>query len=509
MKDSGVNFEIGNGKLTEIEHTTVFLCVFDDFEKDALFKSFDKMADGRLSEQAKRRKFKGSFLQTLSVQEVGESIETLVLVGAGAKGSFAPHASKDLSGLAHRVSRNLGEKDPAFIPALPSGKVVFEVAKYTALGVLAGGYRFDKYKKEAKDEKKRDLNTFTLFGYRSTSQSKTETSAKKKLSQGIAAGQAVGKAVCHARDMVNEPAAAMAPADVAERAKAIAKSSSQLSVKILKSQECKKLGMNMFLAVGQGSDKESMLVHMVYKPKKKAKKRIALIGKGVTFDSGGYSLKPSSAMEDMKIDMAGSAVAVSVMQALPLLDCKYEVHAIAACCENLVSGSAYKLGDVLNAMDGTTVEINNTDAEGRLTLGDAISYTRKKVTPDEIFDFATLTGACMVALGPYTAALFSNDKGMAKRFKGAAEISGESIWQLPLQKRLKEQLKSSIADFRNTGERWGGSITAALFLSNFIKDSPWVHLDLAGPASANRTRGSVVKGGTGFAVSSMCEYLSM
>ena len=294
---------------------------------------------------------------------------------------------------------------------------------------------------------------------------------------------------------------------MAAEAKKIASDASSLSVKILGEKECSQLKMKMFLAVGQGSDEPSKLIHMVYKPKGKAKKKVALIGKGVTFDSGGYSLKPSASMLDMKIDMAGSAAVVGSMHAIAKLGSQYEVHAIAACCENLVSGGAYKLGDVLVSMDGTTVEINNTDAEGRLTLGDALTYAQTKVKPDEIFDFATLTGACMVALGPSTAALMTNDQDLGNSFLKAAASAGEDLWQLPLNENLRGQLRSQIADMRNTGERWGGAITAGLFLKTFIKDTPWVHVDIAGPASVSGDRGLHSAGGTGFAVASIVNYL--
>jgi leucyl aminopeptidase len=262
----------------------------------------------------------------------------------------------------------------------------------------------------------------------------------------------------------------------------------------------------MFLAVGQGSDQEPRFIHMTYKPAKKPKKKVCFIGKGVTFDSGGYSLKPSQAMEDMKVDMSGAAAVISAMDAIATLGSDYEIHAIAACCENLVSGRAYKLGDVLKSMDGTTVEINNTDAEGRLTLGDAITYARDKISPDEMFDFATLTGACMVALGPYTAGVMSDHESLVKSWMSAAERTGEDMWRLPLNSRLREQLKSPIADMRNTGDRFGGAITAGLFLKSFAKDTPWVHVDIAGPASLGTARPSQPKGGTGFAVASIVEY---
>src|SRR5882724_5667760 len=178
------------------------------------------------------------------------------------------------------------------------------------------------------------------------------------------------------------------------------------------------------------------------------------------------------------------------MSAIAELGSPFEVHAIAACCENLVSGHAYKLGDVLKSMDGTTVEINNTDAEGRLTLGDAITYARTKIQPDELFDFATLTGACMVALGPYTAGVMSDHDALVKSWMSAAERTGEDMWRLPLTSRLREQLKSPIADMRNTGDRFGGAITAGLFLKSFVKDTPWVHVDMAGPASISNARPS-------------------
>jgi leucyl aminopeptidase len=264
--------------------------------------------------------------------------------------------------------------------------------------------------------------------------------------------------------------------------------------------------MGMYLAVAQGSDEEPRFIHLSYKPAG-AKRRVALIGKGVTFDSGGLSLKPSQSMEDMKIDMSGAAAVLSAIAALAQLKAPVEVHAIAACTENMPSGKAYKLGDVLRSMAGKTVEINNTDAEGRLTLGDAITYA-KQLEPDEVFDFATLTGACMVALGPHTAGVMTNAAAVSERWLAAAKGAGEDMWPLPLPERLKDQLKSDIADMKNTGERWGGALTAGLFLKEFAGDTPWVHVDLAGPASADKENGATAKGGTGFAVATICEYLA-
>jgi leucyl aminopeptidase len=299
----------------------------------------------------------------------------------------------------------------------------------------------------------------------------------------------------------------MTPSRLADEARKIAKESA-LGIKVLGAKECEKLGMGMFLAVGKGSDEEAKLIHLTYLPKGKPQKRVTLIGKGITFDSGGYSLKTSQMMEDMKVDMSGAGVVLSAIAALRALGCKYEVHAIAACCENMVSGRAYKLGDVLKAMNGTTVEINNTDAEGRLTLGDALTYAREKIAPDEIIDFATLTGACVIALGPFTAGVWSDNEPLLRRFLDAATAAAEDVWRMPLTPKLREQLKSHIADMRNTGDRYGGANIAAHFLRHFAGDTPWVHVDIAGPASATRESGGTTRGGTGFGVATILEYLT-
>ncbi len=210
----------------------------------------------------------------------------------------------------------------------------------------------------------------------------------------------------------------------------------------------------------------------------------------------------------MKVDMSGAAAVISAIGLLADLNAPVEVHAIAACTENMVSGKAYKLGDVLKSMNGKTVEINNTDAEGRLTLGDAIHYAITEVKPDELFDFATLTGACMVALGPNIAGVMGNDLSLVERWLASAKLAGEEMWHLPLPPALRDQLKSEIADMRNTGDRFGGALTAGLFLKEFVGETPWVHVDIAGPASADKEQGHIAKGGTGFAVATIAEYLA-
>jgi leucyl aminopeptidase len=278
-----------------------------------------------------------------------------------------------------------------------------------------------------------------------------------------------------------------------------------LELTVLGPKECRDRGMGLFLAVAQGSVEEPRFIHLAWKPAG-AKKRIVLVGKGVTFDSGGLSLKPNDAMLDMKTDMAGSAAVLSVMEAVARDRLPIEVHALAACTENMLSSTSYKLGDVLRSKAGKTVEINNTDAEGRLTMADALSYGLE-LSPTAIFDFATLTGACVVALGPHIAGVMSNDETLSTEWLAAARAAGEEMWPLPLPDRLIDQLKSDVADMKNTGERWGGALTAGLFLKEFVGETPWVHVDLAGPSSTDKENGHITKGGTGFGVATIFEYL--
>lgn len=489
--------------------------VLGDPARDPFFKSVDEALDGGLREAAKSESFEGKSQQSLVLWTGGKLPAKRVLVlGLGSKGDLGAAALRDSAAAAAQLANKVGAKTVAFVaPMLGGGKLAASV-QYAVEGVVQGTYKFARYL-TGDDAKK--TPSLASFGILTDAKGKKLGAAQaRQVKEAIERGQAIAAAVCKARDLVNEPAGAMTPAQLAAEAQAIAARHKSVSIKVLGPKQCEELGMGMFLAVARGSDEEPRFIHMTYKPagqgkatgkKPKGAKKIALIGKGLTFDSGGYSLKPSQAMEDMKIDMSGAAAVIAAMDAIATIGSPHEIHAIAACCENLVSGRAYKLGDVLRSMDGTTVEINNTDAEGRLTLGDAMTYVRTKIQPDEMFDFATLTGACMVALGPYTAGVMSDHERLAGSWLGAAERAGEEMWRLPLLPRLREQLKSPIADLRNTGDRYGGAITAGLFLKTFAKDTPWVHVDLAGPASGNGGRASQPRGGTGFAVATIVEYV--
>jgi leucyl aminopeptidase len=482
------------------------LVVLGDPSKDSVFKSVDSALGGVLADVAKSEHFEGKSNQQISVHTHGRiAAKRVIVVGAGARSEFTNPGIRDLAATIAQAANKHGASSVAFLlPSLGANREL-ALTQLAAEGVVLGTYKFSRYLTSDDHKRAPSLKSFGLAF--DTKGKKTPAGRAKTLAAAITRGKTIAAAVNHARDLINEPAAVITPTALASDAQAIAKKhKGHVTVTILDGKKCAELGMGMFLAVGQGSDQEPRFIHMTYKPSKKPKKKVCFIGKGITFDSGGYSLKPSQAMEDMKVDMSGAAAVISAMDAIATLGSDHEVHAVAACCENLVSGRAYKLGDVLKSMDGTTVEINNTDAEGRLTLGDAITYVRDKIEPDEMFDFATLTGACMVALGPYTAGVMSDHESLVKSWLSVAERTGEDMWRLPLNNRLREQLKSPIADMRNTGDRFGGAITAGLFLKSFAKDTPWVHVDIAGPASIGSARPSQPKGGTGFAVASIVEY---
>jgi leucyl aminopeptidase len=420
----------------------------------------------------------------------------VILIGVGDLREASASGLRIAAGVAVRQARAVAAARVAFAwttEAAPDAQLAIEAA---AEGALLGGYRFDKYL-TGDDSKTAGPVSVTLCP-------PTTAAEIADAAPALSRARSTARAVTRARDLVNEPAGQMTPVRIAELASAWA-SEAGLTAEVFDRAACEKLGMGLFLAVAQGSVAEPRFVHVAWKPAG-AKRRVVLIGKGVTFDSGGLSLKTNEGMLDMKTDMAGAAAVLAAAAAAGAEKLPLEVHALAACTENMPSGSSYKLGDVIRSMSGKTVEINNTDAEGRLTLADALSYARR-LNPDVVLDFATLTGACVVALGPHVAGVMSHDDALVAAFLAAAGRAGEDMWRLPLHKRLAEQLKSEIADFKNTGERWGGAITAALFLSEFAGDVPWLHADIAGPASASKDFGHVPRGGTGFAVASILDYL--
>ncbi len=369
-----------------------------------------------------------------------------------------------------------------------------------AEGLLLANYSFLKYKKEDKDSIKVKIDTLNI-----------EIKDKDKLNfkKGWAKGILLAEGTMKGRDLVNEPAGIMTPTFLAQEALNIAKDNSNISVKVLEKKEIKKLNMNAFLGIDQGSDQDPKFIHLIYKPKGKIKDKIGLVGKGITFDSGGLNIKPGNSMIDMKIDMGGSATVIGLFSVLGQLKPSVEVHGIIAACENMPSGKALKPGDVISNMQGKSIEIGNTDAEGRVTLADSLAYAQKEGLKT-IIDLATLTGAIMVGLGSNYAGLYANDNKLNNSLLKSAKVAGEKLWSMPLPEEYQELNKSNIADIRNIAStRYGGSITAALFLQFFIEDNiSWAHLDIAGPAYAEKPLNNYTPlGGVGFGIRTLLEYL--
>ena len=454
----------------------------------------DGRLDGLLRRAAVEERFAAKPGQSLLAHTHGAlPARRVALIGLGAPaGDANPRALRIAAGSAVRLAESVGAVRAALTWSSGTADAALAAA---AEGAWLGSYRFDRY---LTDDRNRapSLASLTLCAPSAVSPEVATPELER--------ARITARAVARARDLVNEPAGVLTPTRLAALASEWAEQAG-LTVEILDRAACAALGMGLYLAVSQGSHEEPRFIHLAWKPPG-ARRRVVLVGKGVTFDSGGLSLKTNEGMLDMKTDMAGAAAVLAATVAAGEEKLPIEVHALAACTENMPSGNSYKLGDVLRSLNGKTVEINNTDAEGRLTLADAMTFGLR-LRPDAMLDFATLTGACMVALGPHIAGLMSNDDALAAALLSAAEQSGEEMWRLPLPPRLGEQLKSEIADLKNTGERWGGALTAGLFLKEFAGDVPWAHVDIAGPSSANKEHGHVAKGGTGFAVASILNYL--
>ena len=371
--------------------------------------------------------------------------------------------------------------------------------KAAMLGARTGAYRFAHYL--TGDRKPRsDVDTVVLCAPPATRLPPTQ-----RLDLALARALAVADAVDLARNLVNEPPNVMTPTELARRAEEVARMGG-LECEIWERERILVEGMNLLAAVNAGSREEPRFIRLRYRPDKPSKRRIVLIGKGLTFDAGGLCLKPAKGMQDMKCDMSGGALVLAVMAAVAVRKPKSEVIALIPSTENMPGGAAARPGDVVASLSGKTVEVINTDAEGRLILADALCLAAKQ-EPTVILDHSTLTGACMVALCPHAAGLFSNSHPETDRLLRAAAATGEQFWRLPLAEDLKDMLHSEVADVKNVGEQYGGAITAALFLRHFVGKTPWIHLDIAGPAYLEKATSYAPRGGTGFGVPTLLRFI--
>jgi len=439
---------------------------------------------------------KGKRGETLLVPNTGVeglAAGSVLLVGLGKKAEVGPDAVRRAVG---KVARQLSKRTSvATTLAQAGGRNVADAVQAVVEGHILGAYRFDRYKSKKDDAAV--LETVTVLGV-----AKWDA---KVVKAAIARAVVVSESAAWARDLVNTPARDMTPAVLAKAAQDMAKEVG-LEVKVWDEKELEKGGFGGILGVGQGSVNPPRMIELAYRGAAASQAPIALSGKGISFDSGGLSIKPADGMETMKDDMGGAASILATMRALAILKPKVNVIAAIPSAENMPSGSATRPGDVLHHRGGKTSEVLNTDAEGRLVLADALAYLTEK-EPRVIIDTATLTGACMVALGEDIWGVFGNDRGLVRDLLAAGEATGEPGWELPLYRPYRKIIDSDVADVKNLGKRWGGAITAALFLADFVGDVPWAHMDIAGPAFADKAGDFTPKGGTGVPVRTLVAYV--
>ena len=440
---------------------------------------------------------KGRLGETFGVPTFGRlKAGTVLLVGLGPKDEVDADRVRRAAGkIATRVNRY--RRVATTLPAAAGGSREDAVQAFVE-GLVLGGYRFERYKGNSKDDDGDEpprLDRVTILG--------SDRGDARAASEAIKRGEILAEAAAWARDLVNTPALDATPDFLAKEARKMA-GKHGLKVKVWSEAELKRGGFGGVLGVGQGSENPPRLIELRYEGGRGAP--VGLTGKGVTFDSGGLSIKDSKGMEWMKADMAGAATVLAAMRAIAQLKPKVNVVAAIPSAENLPSGTAIRPGDVITHRGGKTSEVLNTDAEGRLILADALAYLTEQ-KPRLIVDFATLTGACMVALGEDIWGVMGNDDGLIKDLIDAGQRSGEPGWQLPLWKGYRKQIDSNIADVKNIGNRWGGAITAALFLQEFVGETPWAHVDIAGTAFAESPGDYWPKGGTGNPVRTLVRFI--
>jgi leucyl aminopeptidase len=485
--------------IVDIKADAIIVNHFEGMERpDGDTAAVDRALDGAISQLVKQGEIKGKLNEVTLLHSQGKlPASRVIVVGLGKK----PELSVDkVRGAVAEACRWLRQKGVGSLASVPQGAGSNSIDLESAVqavteGALLGLYTFRRYitKKENDFSEIKQLLIVS------------REKGKSLLERAITRGKIMAEAANWARDLVNEPANYMTPSQMAETARELAKSYG-LKVEVLEQEQMAAAGMGALLGVAQGSQQPPKFIVLNYRGSDSDKVDIALVGKGITFDSGGISIKPSEGMADMKGDMAGGAAVMAALSAIARLKTKINVMAVVPATENLPSGKALKPGDILTAMNGKTIEVLNTDAEGRLILADALSYT-VKIGARFIIDVATLTGACRVALGTLCSGAFSNNQELADRVIAAGNEAGELAWPLPMYDEYREQLKSDVADIKNIGGRYGGAITAAKFLAEFIGDTPWVHLDIAGTSESDKEKGYLVKGATGVPVRTLINLI--
>jgi leucyl aminopeptidase len=458
----------------------------------------DKKSGGLIKDIIGTGDFEGRLFE-LSVRYTGGIIpaKRIVLVGVGKKADFTTDRLRGAFATAARYARSLKIKEFSTSPDfIFLNKPLVEIVRAIVEGVSLGLYQYTPFKTIDRDKIK-TVKAFTIIEEKEKAYNIISAAAKE--------AEIVSSAVSFARDMVSAPGNEMTPSDMAREARKIAKRRN-VKLKVLEEKEMHKIGMSAFLGVARGSEEPAKFIILEYRGGNKAESPVALVGKGLTFDSGGISIKPSEKMEEMKSDMAGGAAVMGAIMAAADLRLKVNAVGLIPATENLPGGRAYKPGDILKSLSGQTIEVLSTDAEGRLILADALTYAGR-FKPAAIIDLATLTGACVIALGEDVTGMMGTDEALKQNIRRAADATDERVWELPLWADYHEMIKSDVADYKNHGGRPGGAITAAAFLSKFVGNYPWVHLDIAGPAWLTKDKPYIPKGASGVGVRLMVQFL--
>jgi leucyl aminopeptidase len=470
--------------------------VYDKGVLSAAAEELDARIGGRIAKLVKRGDLRGKSGDAVLLTDLtGAPCERVIVLGLGTKGGFKRKQYRKALASALGMLARTGAKDAVSYLGLDeiADADVYQQARIAVEAVTASQYRIPDHKTSNKKPKP----ALVQFGV-----AVADRADKSKAERGIAHGQGIVSGMALTRDLANQPANVCTPSYLARTAKNLARDYKKLNVRVLNEAECKRLGMGSFLSVTEGTEQPAYLIVFEYYGAERGKAPTVLVGKGVTFDTGGISLKPPAQMDEMKFDMCGAASVFGTMKAVLELELPINVVGVVPACENMPSGRATKPGDIVKSMSGQTIEVLNTDAEGRLILCDAITYARR-FKPEVVIDIATLTGACVIALGNHYSGLFSNDDELVTALQDAGDRADDRAWHMPIGEEYGEQLKSNFADFANVAGREGGAITAACFLAKFTDGLRWAHLDIAGTAY----QGGANKGSTGRPVPMLVDYL--
>jgi len=500
-----MDIRVQKGQIEEVQSDMLVIAFFEGQKSfTGALQDVNKTVNGYIDQVLQEEGFEGKAGESVLIHtHMQLPVNRVLVIGMGPKKDVSSESLRRMAAVGMRSAR-VAQVDTLSVSldGLTNASVdISSAAQAMTEGFMLGGYQFIKYKGKEREKAEKQVVHNVIFV-------ESDATHIRHIQKAIDTGMLYSNATIVVRDLVNEPAVHMKPKTLAAAAEKIGKIPG-VTVQIYKEAAIKKLKMGSFLSVAAGSDEEPYLIHLSYKPKKKNVKKVAFCGKGITFDSGGLSLKPADYMLTMKEDMAGAAIILGVFSQIVELKPNVEVHGVIAATENMISGSATRPGDVVTAYNGTTIEIMNTDAEGRLILADALSWAEDTIQPDYMIDFATLTGSAIIALGQEFAALFGTDKKLTAQYMQASKIVGEPTWELPLVDEYRQFMRSSVADISNISTvRWGGTITAALFLQSFVEKTPWLHIDIAGPAFVEK---QVLPyspyGGSGFAVRTTLQFL--